>query len=75
MCDLFIFMKCVIFDSNLFNIYIYFFFTKTNTYLNFLSRISNDKIQYTIAEKKDKKAVKAHVNAVFFKQLKKLLRK
>lgn len=32
-----------------------------------------DKIQYTIAEKKDKKATKAHVNAVFFKQLKKLL--
>ncbi|BFG02685.1 ATP-binding cassette sub-family D member 3 [Drosophila madeirensis] len=32
-----------------------------------------DKIQYTIAEKKDKKANKAHVNSVFFKQLRKLL--
>ncbi|KAH8421347.1 hypothetical protein KR009_002422 [Drosophila setifemur] len=32
-----------------------------------------DKIQYTIAEKKDKKAAKAHVNSVFFKQLRKLL--
>lgn len=34
-----------------------------------------DQIQYTIAEKKDKRAVKAHVNAVFFRQLKELLRK
>jgi len=34
-----------------------------------------DKIQYTIAEKKEKKASKAHVNSVFFKQLRKLLRK
>lgn len=34
-----------------------------------------DLIQYTIAEKKDKRAVKAHVNAVFFRQLKELLRK
>nr|ATY74514.1 ATP-binding cassette transporter D subfamily member 2 [Bactrocera dorsalis] len=32
-----------------------------------------DKIQYTIAEKKDKKGSKAHVNAVFFKQLRQLL--
>nr|NP_001259733.1 ATP binding cassette subfamily D member 3, isoform C [Drosophila melanogaster]AGB95572.1 ATP binding cassette subfamily D member 3, isoform C [Drosophila melanogaster] len=32
-----------------------------------------DKIQYTIAEKKDKKAGKAHVNSVFFKQLRQLL--
>ncbi|KAI8120416.1 hypothetical protein FF38_01537 [Lucilia cuprina] len=32
-----------------------------------------EKIQYTIAEKKDRKSPKAHVNAVFFKQLKKLL--
>ncbi|XP_011177265.1 ATP-binding cassette sub-family D member 3 [Zeugodacus cucurbitae] len=32
-----------------------------------------DKIQYTIAEKKDKKGTKAHVNAVFFKQLRQLL--
>lgn len=34
-----------------------------------------EKIQYTISEKKDKKSPKAHVNAVFFKQLRKLLRK
>ncbi|XP_004529678.1 ATP-binding cassette sub-family D member 3 [Ceratitis capitata] len=32
-----------------------------------------DKIQYTIAEKKDKKSTKAHVNSVFFKQLRQLL--
>ncbi|XP_044249234.1 ATP-binding cassette sub-family D member 3 [Drosophila takahashii] len=32
-----------------------------------------DKIQYTIAEKKEKKAAKAHVNSVFFKQLRQLL--
>ncbi|XP_014087753.2 ATP-binding cassette sub-family D member 3 [Bactrocera oleae] len=32
-----------------------------------------DKIQYTIAEKKEKKGGKAHVNAVFFKQLRQLL--
>ncbi|KAH8290069.1 hypothetical protein KR044_007029 [Drosophila immigrans] len=32
-----------------------------------------DKIQYTISEKKDKKANKAHVNSVFFKQLRELL--
>ncbi|EDX18414.1 GD17461, partial [Drosophila simulans] len=32
-----------------------------------------DKIQYTIAEKKEKKAGKAHVNSVFFKQLRQLL--
>ncbi|XP_017482076.1 PREDICTED: ATP-binding cassette sub-family D member 3 [Rhagoletis zephyria] len=32
-----------------------------------------DKIQYTIAEKKDKKGTKAHVNSVFFKQLRQLL--
>ncbi|TMW51549.1 hypothetical protein DOY81_003380 [Sarcophaga bullata] len=32
-----------------------------------------EKIQYTISEKKDKKSPKAHVNAVFFKQLRKLL--
>ncbi|XP_034118477.1 ATP-binding cassette sub-family D member 3 [Drosophila nasuta] len=32
-----------------------------------------DKIQYTIAEKKDKKSNKAHVNSVFFKQLRELL--
>ncbi|KAH8343356.1 ATP-binding cassette sub-family D member 3 [Drosophila kikkawai] len=32
-----------------------------------------DKIQYTIAEKKEKKASKAHVNSVFFKQLRQLL--
>ncbi|XP_053948942.1 ATP-binding cassette sub-family D member 3 [Anastrepha ludens] len=32
-----------------------------------------DKIQYTIAEKKEKKGTKAHVNAVFFKQLRQLL--
>lgn len=30
-------------------------------------------IQYTIAEKKDKRATKAHVNAIFFRQLKELL--
>lgn len=34
-----------------------------------------DKIQYTISEKKDKKSSKAHVNSVFFKQLRQLLRK
>lgn len=34
-----------------------------------------DKIQYTIAEKKEKKTGKAHVNSVFFKQLRQLLRK
>lgn len=33
-----------------------------------------EKIQYTISEKKDKKANKAHVNSVFFKQLRQLLR-
>ncbi|KAH8368363.1 hypothetical protein KR084_010405 [Drosophila pseudotakahashii] len=32
-----------------------------------------DKIQYTIAEKKEKKASKAQVNSVFFKQLRQLL--
>lgn len=32
-----------------------------------------DKIQYTIAEKKEKKSTKAHVNSAFFKQLRKLL--
>ncbi|KAH8273347.1 hypothetical protein KR018_005304 [Drosophila ironensis] len=32
-----------------------------------------EKIQYTIAEKKEKKAAKAHVNSVFFKQLRQLL--
>lgn len=32
-----------------------------------------DKIQYTIAEKKDKHTTKAQVNAAFFKQLRKLL--
>lgn len=34
-----------------------------------------EKIQYTISEKKDKKSSKAHVNSVFFKQLRQLLRK
>lgn len=34
-----------------------------------------DQIQYMITEKKDKRAAKAHVNAVFFRQLKELLRK
>ncbi|XP_059223265.1 ATP-binding cassette sub-family D member 3 [Stomoxys calcitrans] len=33
----------------------------------------DEKIQYTISEKKDKKPTKAHVNAVFFKQLRQLL--
>lgn len=32
-----------------------------------------DKIEYFISEKKDTKRAKAHVNAVFFKQLKFLL--
>lgn len=32
-----------------------------------------DQIQYTISEKKDKKAPKAHVNKLFFRQLKQLL--
>ncbi|XP_034473698.1 ATP-binding cassette sub-family D member 3 [Drosophila innubila] len=32
-----------------------------------------EKIQYTISEKKEKKANKAHVNSVFFKQLRALL--
>uniref|UniRef100_A0A1A9ZK04 ABC transporter domain-containing protein n=1 Tax=Glossina pallidipes TaxID=7398 RepID=A0A1A9ZK04_GLOPL len=35
--------------------------------------IYENKIQYAIAEKKDKKVPKAHVNAAFFKQLRKLL--
>lgn len=34
-----------------------------------------DLIQYTITDKKDKRAPKAHVNAVFFRQLRELLRK
>lgn len=34
-----------------------------------------DQIQYTITEKKDKRVTKAHVNAVFFRQLRELLRK
>lgn len=34
-----------------------------------------DLIQYTIIDKKDKRAPKAHVNAVFFRQLRELLRK
>lgn len=34
-----------------------------------------DLIQYTITDKKDKRAPKAHVNAIFFRQLRELLRK
>lgn len=34
-----------------------------------------DQIQYTITEKKDKRVTKAHVNAIFFRQLRELLRK
>lgn len=34
-----------------------------------------DLIQYTITEKKDKRVAKAHVNSVFFRQLRELLRK
>ena len=32
-----------------------------------------DQIQYLIADKKDRRVVKAHVNAIFFKQLRALL--
>lgn len=34
-----------------------------------------DLIQYTISDKQDKRIQKAHVNSVFFKQLRELLRK
>ncbi|XP_031622800.1 ATP-binding cassette sub-family D member 3 [Contarinia nasturtii] len=33
-----------------------------------------DQIQYTISEKKDKRIAKAHVNSIFFRQLRELLR-
>lgn len=42
------------------------------------SKVLGSVLQYAIGEKKDKrgnKASTAHVNAIFFKQLKKLLRK
>lgn len=48
----------------------FFFFIR-----NFSKPRPEDQIQYTIAEKKDKRAIKAHVNALFFRQLKELLRK
>lgn len=47
---------------------------KNNLLVYFRKSGYDDKVQYTIAEKKDKKPSKAHVNAVFFKQLRQILR-
>lgn len=45
-------------------------------YFSFYSKLRpEDQIQYTISEKKDKRIPKAHVNAIFFRQLRDLLRK